>query len=150
MSLNEEEKERFNKVIDDILLPFVNENEEVIHTILNSDPALKEKVERKMQQILQNRNLHKSGNDEQATGEKITNLDKMNALLVSEMTMEEMKQWVFKRLLFVENIHEEEEFYSMENSVRSFNESIIQKLHFPKLMDEFTLWEKFLESEYVL
>lgn len=52
----------FNKVIDEIFLPLIEEHSEDMNKILNEDPILKLKVEEKLKRILEKRELNKLKN----------------------------------------------------------------------------------------
>lgn len=65
--LSKEEQERFDQVINTILLPLVQTNKEDIDQILSQDEDLRTKVEEKLQLILQRRptRANLSGNEDE-------------------------------------------------------------------------------------
>lgn len=52
----------FNKVIDEIFLPLIEEHSEDMNKILNEDPILKLKVEEELKRIIEKRELNKLKN----------------------------------------------------------------------------------------
>jgi len=76
---------------------------------------------------------------------QINNLQKMNEILEASYTKEQMLSWAEHHRIFVCFLEDDEEFYSMTESISSFMNSEFHK----EWMDEFTIWRNFLDAEYV-
>lgn len=74
----------------------------------------------------------------------MTNFEKMNELVGTKATKEEIKNWAFHNRIHVICLHiEEEKFSKMKNSVEHFvNSDLFDD-------DEHKNWDRFLDSEYV-
>jgi effector-binding domain-containing protein len=76
----------------------------------------------------------------------VTNLEKMNELVGSNATKEEVIKWAYMNRIHVGELALEPEFEEMYNSVENFCNS---NDYADNIDDEFKLWSKFLDSEFV-
>jgi len=77
----------------------------------------------------------------------MTNLEKMNELVGSNATKEQVLEWAYMNRIIVEQLPEEPEFEVMDKSVENFCNSDFYKENFS---DEYKIWDKFLDSEFVV
>lgn len=75
----------------------------------------------------------------------MTNLEKMNQLVGSKATKDQIKQWAYMNRILVDCLYLESEFEIMENSINTF----INDDSFEFTGDELEMWDKFLENEFV-
>lgn len=75
----------------------------------------------------------------------MNNLKKMNELVSSEATKEQIKDWAYMNRILVTDLEFEEEFETMVKSINSFVESNL----FSEELTELELWDRFLDAEYV-
>jgi hypothetical protein len=76
----------------------------------------------------------------------MTNLEKMNELVGSEATKDQIVKWAYMNRIYVGGLYDEGEFSTMELSVLNFMES---DFYNDNVLDEFALWDMFLESKFV-
>lgn len=80
----------------------------------------------------------------------MTNLEKMNELVNEPGDYDDkkdIKDWAYVNRVWLDYLPKHDEFRSMENSVKAFKETDFFKKN--KMMDEFEVWDKFLDAEYV-
>lgn len=75
----------------------------------------------------------------------MTNLEKMNKLIGSNEDKEQKIKWAYMNRILVDCMHLEEEFEEMTDSVNAFMDTDF----YLNNDDEFKLWEKFLDAEFV-
>ena len=75
----------------------------------------------------------------------MTNLEKMNQLVGDEASKDLIIKWAYMNRILVYDLHFEDEFEEMESSVHNF----MSTKFFMENDDEFKLWDKFLDSDYV-
>lgn len=73
----------------------------------------------------------------------MTNLEKMNELVGTNVTKEQIKNWAYANRIHVMELHYEDEFDSMANSVEEFNNSD------QVTTDEHENWDNFLDREFI-
>ena len=71
--------------------------------------------------------------------------EKMNELVNSDATKDQMKSWVYANRVCVGGLHLEEEFKSLETTVEKF----IDEVNYHGMTDEHNAWDLFLEYEVV-
>lgn len=75
----------------------------------------------------------------------MTNLEKMNELVGTNGNKKQIINWVYMNRILVDCLHLEEEFDEMTDSVNAFMDTEF----YMNNDNEFELWEKFLETEFV-
>jgi hypothetical protein len=76
----------------------------------------------------------------------MTNLEKMNELVGSAATKDQIVKWAYMNRICLGGLYDEEEFYNFETTVIRFMET---DYYNENILDEFKLWDKFLDSEYI-
>ena len=71
--------------------------------------------------------------------------EKMNELVYSDVTKDQVKSWVYANRICVDSLHLEEEFESLEATVEKF----IDETDYHGMTDEHKAWDLFLEYEVV-
>ena len=71
--------------------------------------------------------------------------EKMNELIGSEASKEQIKSWAYMNRIMVMSIHLEEAFEALEKSVDAF----IETFDYHGNPDEQAVWDAFLEFEFV-
>ena len=74
----------------------------------------------------------------------MNNLEKMNELVSSDATKEQIKDWAYMNRILITNLEFEEEFETMKNSVNVF----IESEDFSEECSELELWDRFLDANY--
>jgi hypothetical protein len=75
----------------------------------------------------------------------MTNLEKMNELVGSTATKDQIVNWAYMNRILVNCLHLEDEFEEMRKSVVKF----VNTDTYLYSDNEFDLWHKFLDSEFV-
>ena len=75
----------------------------------------------------------------------MTNHDKMLELTKSKSNKEQIKSWAYANRILVDCLHLEEEFEEMTDSVNHFMDAEF----YQNCDDEFELWDKFLDSDFI-
>lgn len=75
----------------------------------------------------------------------ITNLEKMNELVNSNVAKDIIAHWAYMNRIHICDLEYEEEFQSMKNSIDHF----IEKHQYPAIDDEHVAWSLFLDEEYI-
>lgn len=71
--------------------------------------------------------------------------EKMNALIGSDASKEEIKAWAYNNRITVMCVHFEEEFELLEKSVDAF----LEAFDYHGNADEHAAWDAFLELEFI-
>lgn len=71
--------------------------------------------------------------------------EKMNALIGSDASKEEIKSWAYNNRIMVMSIQFEDEFEALEKSVDAF----IETFDYHGNPDEHAAWDAFLEFEFI-
>lgn len=75
----------------------------------------------------------------------MTNLEKMNELVKSNATKEQIKSWAYMNRITVMSLPLEEEFNELEHSVNHF----IENYDYHSKANEHDVWDNFLDAKYV-
>jgi hypothetical protein len=73
----------------------------------------------------------------------MTNLEKMNELVGTNTTKEQIANWAYANRIYVLELHHEEEFKTMEKSVNNYLNSYLYA------ESEHDNWDKFLGNEFI-
>lgn len=73
----------------------------------------------------------------------MTNLEKMNEIVGTEATKEQVVKWAYMNRIHVFDLHHQKEFQSLESTVDRFYDT------HEFTGDEFKDWEDFLDSDFV-
>lgn len=76
---------------------------------------------------------------------EMTNFEKMNELVNGNADKDQIIKWAYMNRILIESLQLEEEFEEMESSINAFMDTDA----YYDFHDEFDLWDKFLDAEYV-